>query len=172
MDYSSLMMTRRSCRLFRSQTISPEAVEAILKAALLAPSSRDRHTTRFVVVDSPELLMRLADAKESGSAFLRQAPLAVVLADNPLDNDCWVEDASIAAFAMQCQAHDLGVASCWVQIRERYLSDGTKSEDVVKGIVGLEEADRVLCVIAFGLPARDTAPHDEDTLKWENMIIR
>lgn len=116
--------------------------------------------------------MRLADAKESGSAFLRQAPLAVVLADNPLDNDCWVEDASIAAFAMQCQAHDLGVASCWVQIRERYLSDGTKSEDVVKGIVGLEEDDRVLCVIAFGLPARDAAPHDEDTLKWENIIIR
>ncbi len=172
MDYSSLMMNRRSCRQFLNHTISPEAVEAILKAALLAPSSRNRHTTRFVVADSQELLMRLADAKESGAAFLRHAPLAVVIADNPLLNDCWVEDGSIAAFAMQCQAHDLGVASCWVQIRERYLSDGTKSEDVVKGIVGLEEADRVLCIIAFGIPAHDAPPHDEESLKWENVVLR
>lgn len=152
--------------------IEAEKVETILKAALMAPSSRNRHTTRFVVVDEPERLQQLADAKEAGSDFIRQAAFAVVLTDNPMDNDCWIEDASIAAYAMQCQAFDVGVGTCWVQIRERYLSDGTKSEDVVKGIVGLDEADRVLCIMAFGIPAHDIPPHDENNLKWENVVLR
>ena len=165
------MLTRRSCRRFRNDTIAPDTVEAILKAALMAPSSRNRHTTRFFAIDSRDILERLADAKESGSDFLRQAPLAVVVADNPNDNDCWVEDGSIAAFAMQCQAHDMGVASCWVQIRDRYLSDGTKSEDVVRGLTGIDEACRVLCIVAFGMPAHDIAPHNEENLKWENVVV-
>jgi len=37
-----------------------------------------------------------------------------VLGD-PMQNDCWVEDGSIAAISMQYQAEALGLGSCWVQ---------------------------------------------------------
>jgi hypothetical protein len=72
---------------------------------------------------------------------------------------------------MQCQAHDLGVGSCWVQIRGHYLPDGTKSEQVVRGILELPDEDNVLCVIAFGIPAEPLESHNEDELKWENVKI-
>ena len=171
MDMDSLLMSRRSCRYYTGQQIDAEVVETILKAALLAPSSMNRHTTRLVVVDDTLSLEKLSDAKERGSAFIKDAAMAVVVIDNPVDNDCWIEDASIVAFAMQCQAHELGVGSCWVQIRGRYLPDGTKSEQVVKGILGLPDDDEVLCIISFGIPADALPPHNEDELKWENITI-
>ena len=172
MNMDSIFKTRRSCRNYTAQQIDAEVVEDILKAALLAPSSMNRHTTRLVVVDDPLTLEKLSDAKERGSAFVKDAAMAVVLIDHPADNDCWVEDASIAAFAMQCQAHDLGVGSCWVQIRGRYLPDGTKSEQVVRGILDLPDDDEVLCILSFGIPSKELPPHNEDELKWENISIK
>ena len=171
MNADILFLSRRSCREFNGRQIDAGSVETILKAALLAPSSMNRHTTRFVVVDEEMTLQKLADAKEKGSAFVKDAAMAVVVIDNPQNNDCWVEDGSIAAFAMQCQAHDLGVGSCWVQIRGHYLPDGTKSEQVVRGILELPDEDNVLCVIAFGIPAEPLESHNEDELKWENVKI-
>lgn len=168
---NDILQTRRSCRLFAAQSLDADVVEAILKAALLAPSSMNRHTTRLVVVEDKAFLERLADSKERGSSFLKDAAMAVAVIDNPADNDCWIEDASIAAFAMQCQAHDVGAASCWVQIRGRYLSDGTSSEQVVRGILNLPDTDAVLCVLAFGISARPLQPHNDDDLKWENITV-
>ena len=40
---------------------------------------------------------------------------------DPLASDVWIEDASIASIMIQLQAEDLGLGSCWVQVRERSL---------------------------------------------------
>ena len=50
------------------------------------------------------MLEKLADSKEQGSSFVKDAALAVVVTGNPNDNDCWIEDGSIAATFMQLQA--------------------------------------------------------------------
>ena len=44
-----------------------------------------------------------------GSQFLKDAPLAIVVLGDPMQNDCWVEDGSIAAISMQYQAEELGL---------------------------------------------------------------
>ena len=171
MDYSTMLVNRRSCRRFKNEEIDPSAVSAILRAALMSPTSRNNRSWQFVVVDDKTDLQKLSDAKESGAAFLAQAALAIVVTGNPTTNDCWVEDGSIAAFAMQMQAEELSLGSCWVQIRGRYLSDGTKAEDVVRGILDIPEEQSILCILAIGKKQDCPPPHDEENLKWENVHI-
>ena len=62
---------------------------------------------------------KIADAKDLGSQFLKEAPLAIVVLGDPTQNDCWIEDGSIAAISMQYQAEDLGLGSCWCHQRGR-----------------------------------------------------
>jgi len=169
MDFDKLISVRRSHRVFAKGELTAEQVQLILRAALMSPTSRNQRAWHFVVVDDPLDLAKLSDVKEQGAAFVRDAALAVVVLGNPTDNDCWVEDGSIAAFAMQLQAEDMGLASCWVQVRGRRLSDGTASADVVRGILDIPDDTDVLCIVAFGRKKIALRPHDDDALLWENV---
>ena len=68
------------------------------------------------------MLAKLSVCKPAGAAFLKDCALAVVVLANVMESDVWVEDASIASIYMQLQAEDLGLGSCWCQIRIRNVS--------------------------------------------------
>ena len=170
-DFKELVQMRRSHRKFTEEEIDAEDVKLILRAALMSPTSKSQRGWQFVVVDNKTDLEKLADAKDMGSQFLKGAPLAVVVLGDPVQNDCWVEDGSLAAIAMQYQAEDLGLGSCWIQMRGRGLSDGTTADSVIRGILDIPENLNVLCIIAFGHKADERKPQNEDKLKWENVHI-
>ena len=171
-NFKTLVQQRRSHRKFSDRQVPGEDVQLILRAALMAPTSMARRNWQFAVVDNKQDLEKLADAKDTGAKFIKDAPLAIVVMCNPAENDCWVEDCSIAAISMQYQAEDLGLGSCWVQMRGRGLSDGHTANEVIHGILGLPEKLEVLCVLAIGYPAEDRKPREESSLKWENVIVK
>jgi nitroreductase len=170
-EFKDLAQMRRSHRKFTEQELSADDVRLIMRAALMAPTSKGQRAWQFVVVDDKQDLEKLADAKDLGAQFLKDAPLAIVVLGDPVQNDCWVEDGSIAAISMQYQAEDLGLGSCWVQMRGRGLSDGTSADTVIRGILDIPENLCVLCVIALGYKADERKPQNEDKLKWENVHI-
>ncbi|MGP1465780.1 nitroreductase family protein [Prevotella koreensis] len=170
-NFNTLAQLRRSHRKFTEEEISAEDVRLILRAALMSPTSKGRRDWQFVVVDDKIDIEKIADAKSNGSLFVKDAPLVVVVLGDPLANDCWIEDASIAAISMQYQAEDLGLGSCWVQMRGRGLSDGTSADVVIRGILDIPENLSCLCVLAFGHKADDRKPQNEDRLKWENVHV-
>lgn len=170
-DFKTLAQMRRSHRKFTGEEIDAEDVKVILRAALMSPTSKGQRAWHFVVVDDKMDLEKLSDAKDLGGQFIKGAPLAVVVLGDPVQNDCWVEDASIAAISMQYQAEDLGLGSCWVQMRGRGLSDGTSADTVIRGILNIPENMNTLCVIAFGHKADERKPQNEDKLKWENVHV-
>ena len=170
-SFKDLVQLRRSHRKFTDEPVDAEHVRLIMRAALMAPTSKSGRTWQFFVVDDRSVLERLADAKSMGSQFLKGAPLAIVVAGDGSINDCWIEDCSIAAISMQYQAEELGLGSCWIQMRGRGLTDGTSAQTVIQGILGLPENISVLCVIALGHPADERKPQNEDRLKWENVRI-
>lgn len=90
-----------------------------MKAALMAPTSKRSNAWQFIVVDDKETLKKLSFCKEQASQFIADAALAVVVTADPLASDVWIEDASIASIYLQLQAEDMGLGSCWVQLRER-----------------------------------------------------
>ena len=168
-DFKELVKTRRSHRKFSSEEIAPEAVQLIMRAALMSPTSKSQRAWQFVVVDDKTDIEKLADAKNLGSQFMKGAPLAVVVLGDPMQNDCWVEDGSIAAISMQYQAEELGLGSCWVQMRGRGLDDGTPADEVIRGILDIPANYNVHCVAAFDHYIDERKPQNEDNLKWENV---
>ena len=162
---------RRSHRKFTAQEVDGDDVRLILRAALMAPTSKGLRGWQFVVVDDRMDLEKLADAKDMGGAFLKDAALAVVVLGDPMQNDCWVEDGAIAAYSMLLQAEELGLGACWVQMRGRGLSDGTAADTVIRGILDVPENLNCLCVVAIGHKADERRPQNEDRLKWENVHL-
>ncbi len=168
-DFNELVKIRRSHRKFTDEEISPEHVQSILRAALMSPTSKSQRVWQFVVVDDKTDIEKLADAKDLGSQFMKGAPLAIVVLGDPQKNDCWVEDGSIAAVSMQYQAEELGLGSCWVQMRGRGLADGTPADEVIRGVLDIPANLNTLCIIAVGHKADERKPQNEDNLKWENV---
>lgn len=169
--FEELVQKRRSHRTFTQEMIDAEDVKTILRAALMSPTSKGNRSWQFVVVADKLLIEKLSDAKDMGGQFLKNAPLAIVVLGNPSVNDCWVEDCSIAAVSMQYQAEQLGLGSCWAQMRNRGLSDGTSADEVIRGILDIPEELSVLCVIGVGHKASERKLQDEEALRWENVHV-
>lgn len=171
MDFKDLVQQRRSHRKFTEQEISGEDVKTILRAGLMAPTSKSQRAWQFVLVEDKTDLEKLSDAKDLGGQFIKDARLAIVVLGDPMQNDCWVEDGSIAAISMQYQAEELGLGSCWVQMRGRGLSDGTSADTVIQGVLDIPENLSCLCVLALGYKADERKSQNEDKLKWENVHV-
>ena len=171
MDFKDLVQQRRSHRKFTGEEVSAEDVKLILRAGLMAPTSKGQRAWQFVVVNDKTDYGKLSDAKDMGGQLIKGAALAIVVLGDPMQNDCWVEDGSIAAISMQYQIEDLGLGSCWVQMRGRGLNDGTTADTVIQGVLDIPENLSCLCVLAVGHKADERKPQNEEKLKWENVHV-
>jgi len=164
-----LLKTRRSIRKYQDKKVEQEKIDAILKAALMAPSSSNRRSWEFYVVEDKEKLSKLSKCRERGSQMLEGAALAIVVAIDGEPYDVWIEDASIAAVIMQLTAHSLGLGTCWVHVRGRQHNENTSTEDYVKEVVGISETAKVECIISIGYPDEVKEPHNEEKLLYNKI---
>ena len=158
-------------RKFTDEELTQDQVLTLLKAALMAPSSKRSNCWQFIVVDDKNTLEKLSFCKESGAAFVKDAALAIVVTADPLASDVWIEDASIASIMIQLQAEDLGLGSCWVQVRERFTATGMPSDEFVHGILDIPLQLQILSVIAIGHKGMERKPFNEEHLQWEKIHI-
>jgi nitroreductase len=170
-DFASLIKERRSTRKFTSQLLNPDQVAAILKAGLMAPASKRKNPWQFVVVEDKEMLKKLAACKPHGAAFLEGCALVVVVLANVVESDVWIEDASIASIFMQLQAEDLGLGSCWCQIRNRQTEHEEDASQYIRGLLNIPYQLEVLSVIGFGYKEQPNKPFDESRLQWEKIHL-
>jgi len=158
-------------RQFTDELLSGDDVKLLLRAALMAPSSKGMHSYEFVVVEDKQVLADLSQSKQVGSDFLAGAPLAIVVLADPAISDVWIEDASVAATHILLQAEDLGLGACWIQVRERFSADGQPTEEIVKSLLGIPDNLRVVCIVAVGHKGMERKPQNEDRLKWERVHL-
>lgn len=164
-----ILKNRRSIRKYRDKKVEDEKVQQLVQAALLSPTSRNFYSWEFIVVEDRETIDKLAQSKTSGSAFMKEAPLAFVVLGDPQVCDVWVEDASIASIIIQLTAEDLGLGSCWIQIRKRNHSEDVSSEEYVKKLLNIPEDKTVLSIIAIGYPAEDRPALKIEDLKFDKI---
>lgn len=170
-SFGELIKARRSMRKFTGEELTQEQVVTLMKAALMAPTSKRSNAWQFIVVDNKEKLKELSFCKEQASQFIADAALAVVVTADPLASDVWIEDTSIASIYLQLQAEDMGLGSCWVQVRERFAASGMSSNDYIHNVLELPLPLQVLSVIAIGHKGMERKPFDEDNLQWEKIHI-
>lgn len=166
-----LLRNRRSTRVYNETQISPELVEMLMKASLMSPSSKRSNPWQYIMVENVDKLKALSECKKNGSQLLAGTALSVVVIADPDRSDVWVEDASIASIVLQLEAEDLGLGSCWVQVRLRKTADGEDSETYVRRLLEIPENFRVLCIIGLGVRKEKGKPFDENKLQWEKVHI-
>lgn len=159
----TLLHSRRTVRKFTDKKPDEQSLKKILEGALMAPSSKGSQPWEFVLVTERERLDKLSAAKSNAHA-LDTAPVAVVILGDPEKTDAWVEDCAIAATHIYLGAEDLGIGSCWVQIRNRLHSPGSSAEQYVRDVLEIPSSMAVECILALGYPAEEKQAHDKNRL--------
>ena len=167
--FIELLRKRCSIRKYSTEKISPELIEIIIEAALRSPSARALNPWEFILVDDPELIFKLSQAKQNGSEFLKNAPCAIVVCADSSKTDFWIEDTSIAAIIIQLTASSLGLGSCWVQIRQRQHDPAKAAETYVQELLELPEHIQVESILGIGHPDETKPTVSVENLQYEKM---
>lgn len=160
-------------RQFCRTEIQADDVEQVLRAALIATYGKDGNTVELYPVEDPHLLERLADARDHGAECIAQAPMAVAVVADRLYDGAWVENCSAVVWTMCAQAAERQLAYRSVQIRGYQLTDGTMSDEVVRGILDIPESKTVYAVVAIGTADKSAPPveKDDEQLEWQRIHI-
>jgi nitroreductase len=164
-----LLQNRRSIRKFQEKPVEKEKIDQLVECMLRSPSSRGLNPWEFVVVDNKETLAALSQAKPHGASFIKNAPLAIAVCAHPSACDVWVEDCSIASTLIHLAATDLGLGSCWVQLRLREHAGGESASKHAAHILGFSEDVEVEAVIAIGYPGEQKSGHSKESLLWDRV---
>jgi nitroreductase len=162
--FIDLLRKRRSIRQFQDRAVEQEKIDLLLEAVLRSPSSRSLNPWEFVVVQNKETLEALSSCKPHGAVFLKNAPLAIVVCADPEKCDVWIEDCSIASILLHLEATDLGLGSCWIQLRLREYDEQQSASEKTAEILGVDEGMEVQTIIAIGYPEKEAVGHDSSKL--------
>jgi nitroreductase len=146
--------SRREVREYAGRPIPVDAAQRILESGRVSGSSRNTQPWRFIVVESPSLRERLAEAVYV-PGNIRGAALIVVLAVHGRGPTMF--DAGRAAQNMMLTAWNEHIGSC---------PNGMPDPDAVARLLDLEEGERPVTVLTFGYPARTRDPQRREALEW------
>jgi nitroreductase len=167
--FLSLIQRRRSIRKYSDKPVGTEKIDALVEAALRAPSSRGFNPWEFVVVTEKGLLEKLSTAKPHGASFLKNAALGIVVCADSEKCDVWVEDASIASIFIHLAAESIGLGSCWIQIRKRMHDQTISAQAYIRSLLNIPKNLNVESIVAIGYPAEKKPPHRKEDLQYKKV---
>lgn len=154
---------RKSVRVFQETPISEEAQNAILDAAMQAPTAGNQMLYTILNITDQDLKQRLAETCDH-QPFIAKAPLVLIfLADFqrwydafvfagcnprlPAEGDLMlaVADACIAAQNSVIAAQSLGIGSC-------YIGDILEQAEIHRELLGLPDYVMPAVMVVYGYP--------------------
>lgn len=165
MEFKKILATRRSVRKFSPTVPSREVLLDIVRDALTAPSSRNMHTTRFMIIDDRETIDRISKMRDYGSGFLTGVPAVIMVMGDSTKTDLWRENCAISTTMLLLSIVDHGLASCWVHVDGRPClqnePDGEMAEEYLRTFIDIPEEWKVECVVALGYSDFEPKPLPE-----------
>ena len=130
MEAMENLLTRRSCRNYKSEQVPDELLDKVLEAGTFAASGMNRQSTYLVAVRDKETRDLLS--KINGEVIGREgdpfygAPCVVVVLVEP-ERYTAVEDGSLVMGNLMQAAYDIGLGSCWIhRARQMFESEEGK----------------------------------------------
>jgi len=163
MSIADVIAKRRSCRAYREDPVSKEAIEKVLNAARLAPSACNQQPWRFAVVTDEACRREIIEHGFRAGIPMRwalKAPVLIVIGikrslivhraavkltkiDYP-----WI-DIGIAGEHLVLQAEEMGLGTCWI---------GWVKARRVRSIVDWPKDIHPAAVITLGWPEHPDNP--------------
>lgn len=160
-----LLFNRKSVRVYEERDIEPEAKNAVLEAALQAPTAGNM--TLYTILDITDQAKkdRLAVTCDN-QPFIAKAPMVLIFCADykrwydefckyedtvrkPAEGDLFLAqaDALIAAQSAVVAAESLGIGSC-------YIGDITENFEIHRELLGLPKYVVPTCMVCFGYPTK------------------
>lgn len=156
MDFLEVIEKRRSVRKYADKPVEREILDAIIRVAQTAPSSRNSKSSAFMIVEDKDTLEALSQMRDHGSSLIAGAAAAVVVMGDESKTDLWVDNCAISATFVQLAVTAMDLVSCWVHCHGRTRvhgePDGAMAEDYVRELLGIKEGFRPYCIVAIGYP--------------------
>jgi len=170
MEFVEAVAKRRSVRHFNTKlAVTDEDVNALLEAAITAPTAGNIQPWRFFVLRTQESRDRLAAAM--GQKWATAAPVVIVVCVDPRPCSARygergerlyaIQDSSAAVQTILLSAVDHGLASCWI---------GAFDDDAVREAIGVARPVLPVAVLPIGYSAeaarRPTRRPLEEVTTW------
>ena len=159
MDTYLAIASKRDQRQYADQPIPEDVVRRILDAGRLAGSATNRQPWRFLVLESRDVVERVAQTVYApGNVLGAKLVVAIVT-----EGGKRALDVGRAAQNMMLAAWNDGVTSC---------PNGMPDAERTAGELGLGADERPVLIVSFGYPARPRDPESRPAEEWSGRAKR
>ncbi len=150
MDALEAITSRRSIRRYTDEPVTETELEALLRAAMCAPSGFGQRSARYVVVREPDTRRMLSEVSKHAGP-VAGAPVAIVVCGDTTaerhPGTYFIHDAVAALENLLTAATALGLGAVWVGVHP-----WPDRMDAVRAAVGLPEGVEPIATVAVGHP--------------------
>jgi nitroreductase len=148
MEFNEVVEKRASIRSYASKKFDIMEIIELIETANLAPSPGNLPILKYIVVENPETIAKIAEACQQD--FVAEAPFIVVVCSNSKDCEMMYEErsdkyikqhagAAIENFLLKVT--DMGLASCWI---------GAFSDFTIKTLLDIPDNVEIEAVLPVG----------------------
>lgn len=156
MDFLEVIEKRKSVRKYADRPVEREVLEAIVKVAQTAPSSRNSKSSAFMIIEDRDTIDALSLMRDYGASPLKSAQAAIVVMGDTSKTDLWVDNCAISATFIQLAVTAMDLVSCWIHVNDRPrlkdLPEGERADDYVSALLGIKDGLHPYCIVAIGYP--------------------
>ena len=156
MDFLEVIEKRKSVRKYADRPVEREVLEAIVKVAQTAPSSRNSKSSAFMIIEDRDTIDALSLMRDYGASPLKSAQAAIVVMGDTSKTDLWVDNCAISATFIQLAVTAMDLVSCWIHVNDRPrlkdLPEGERADDYVSALRGIKDGLHPYCIVAIGYP--------------------
>jgi len=172
MELEKCIMGRRSVRSYEDKPVSEETIAKLLKAGVMAPSSRNKLPWKFIVITNKEKIKEISGKvkdslrllggiyKERGDAkedvIFYGAPLLILIVAQEESKSTLI-DCVLAAENMMLEGYNLGLGSCYIGLMNKMGEDTAYLKTL-----GINENQTLFCPLIFGYPTVWPEPKDRE----------
>lgn len=144
MDTIKTIRDRRSIRKYKPDEVTDGDLHTILESGRWAPSASNKQPWHFIIIRDQGMRNKLADIHNYGR-FMRESPVVIVVLGDPAKHPRYhLADGHQAVQNMLLTAHSLGLATCWMGVRD------TAYEPQFREALDVPHELRIICSVSLG----------------------